>query len=370
MSSATRVPVPTANSAPRPPAATRRFGNRTALLAKETVVRFRYGDGFSHARALAFQLFLSVIPLVIALVGVSDTQHTERAAEVVRQTLVALAPGGSQEALRNALADSMQHDDRAELAVWLGLGVAMVALTGAMGEVERGANRIYGVERDRPGVQKYVRALLLAFGAGVPALAGFVIVAAGPAAGEAIHDVYGIDRTLVAVLRWPVGVALMLAAVTVLMREAPRRRRRPGWSSVALGAAVALVLWLVFTGLLGAYVEHSASFGEAYGRLTGIVALLLWAQLTSAALFLGTALAAQLEAARAGVHRGARTDPEMDQREPASTESVRCVHNCESMPNRDRYGSTSSALAGDQTRLLSARRSTDRQTTVTHPRVR
>jgi uncharacterized BrkB/YihY/UPF0761 family membrane protein len=52
----------------------------------------------------------------------------------------------------------------------LGLLTAVVALTTAVGQVERGANRIYGVERDRPALQKYLRALALTLAAGVPAL--------------------------------------------------------------------------------------------------------------------------------------------------------------------------------------------------------
>ncbi len=64
---------------------------------------------------------------------------------------------------------------------------------------------------------------------------------------------------------------------------------------------MSLALWLLLTGLLALYVVKSASFGTTYGPLTGIFALLLWANLSSVALFLGVAFAAQLEAVRAGV---------------------------------------------------------------------
>ena len=54
-----------------------------------------------------------------------------------------------------------------QLALWLGLLAAIVALTTAMGQIERGANRIYGIERDRPALRKYGRALLMALTAGL-----------------------------------------------------------------------------------------------------------------------------------------------------------------------------------------------------------
>jgi hypothetical protein len=74
---------------------------------------------------------------------------------------------------------------------------------------------------------------------------------------------------------------------------------------------VSLALWLLLTGLLALYVAKGASFGTTYGPLTGIFALLLWANLTSVALFLGIAFAAQLEAVRAGVPAPASADPLM-----------------------------------------------------------
>jgi uncharacterized BrkB/YihY/UPF0761 family membrane protein len=67
------------------------------------------------------------------------------------------------------------------------------------------------------------------------------------------------------------------------------------------GAGVATGLWWLISLLLAWYVTASSAFGATYGALTGVMALLLWANLTGIALFLGIAFAAQLEAARAGV---------------------------------------------------------------------
>ena len=46
--------------------------------------------------------------------------------------------------------------------------------------------------------------------------------------------------------------------------------------------------------------ELSRDFGETYGPLAGVIGLLLWALGTALALFFGLAVAAQLEAVRAG----------------------------------------------------------------------
>jgi len=54
---------------------------------------------------------------------------------------------------------------------------------------------------------------------------------------------------------------------------------------------------------------ESGSFGNTYGPLTGIFALLLLANLSSVALLLGIAFAAQLEAVRAGSPEPTSGDP-------------------------------------------------------------
>jgi uncharacterized BrkB/YihY/UPF0761 family membrane protein len=65
---------------------------------------------------------------------------------------------------------------------------------------------------------------------------------------------------------------------------------------------MSVLLWFIFTGLLALYLDvSSGTFGRTYGPLTGVIAVLIWTFLTSLAIFLGLAFAAQLEAVRAGV---------------------------------------------------------------------
>jgi YihY family inner membrane protein len=287
----------------------RRVGR--GLLVKQAFSRFRYGDGFSHARALGLQLALAIFPLAIALVGLSTTVHADKARRVLTQTLLALTPGASRDTIATVLGN---HHSGGTAALAAGMAAALAALVTAMGQVERGANRIYGIERDRPTPRKYGRAAVLALVAGIPALAGFLILVAGGPLGDAATQVYGWGDTTHAaytIVRWPLGTLLDLVAITLLFQYAPRRRQ-PGRTWLAVGAALSLLLWLGLTLLLVLYLSLSGSAGNAYGPLTGIIALLIWANLTSIALLFGLALAAQLEAARVGVTLGAPRDPEPD----------------------------------------------------------
>ncbi|MDT7713004.1 MAG: hypothetical protein QOG46_1698 [Pseudonocardiales bacterium] len=272
-------------------------------------LRFRYGDGFSHARAFALQLALAAVPLVIAGAGLASALGAESFAEVVARTVVAISPGSSDELLRKVIVEGGAGDEtskQGEVVVILGLGTAFLAATSAFAQLERGANRIYGTERDRPTLRKYGLAMVLTTTAGVAMAVGLLCIVAGDAFGEAVKQVYqwgDAAETAWDVLRWPLGLGALVSAVTALFRYAPRRRQ-PGLSWLAVGAAVTVLGWLIVSALLGVYVSVADNFDDTYGPLTAVMALLLWANLTGIALLAGIALAAQLEAVRAG-----RIDP-------------------------------------------------------------
>ena len=279
-------------------------------LLRDAFVRFRYGDGFSHSRAFALQLCLAIVPFLIALSGLATDLGVEEGGQVVADTVIALTPGASEPLVTELLRDDERTEEAGELALALGLITGLFALTTGMAQIERGANRIYGVERDRPALPKYLRASALALIAGLPALFGFLLLVAGHSAGESLARQFDWgDRamTMWSLVRWPLSLLLIVFAVGLLFRHSPRRNQ-PALTWLLFGATLSTVLWWVTSLLLAGYVRVSDGFGATYGPLTAIMALLIWANLTGISLFLGLSFAAQLEAQRVGVVRPARHD--------------------------------------------------------------
>ncbi|WP_411081328.1 YihY/virulence factor BrkB family protein [Streptomyces sp. cmx-18-6] len=305
MGTATRVPVTRDMSgdelsADEALAALRRYGRWP--LVRDAFIRFRYADGFSHARALALQTVLAVIPLVIAFVGLSTELHTENIGRLAELTIRSVSEGPSARVVDDALDRNRNGSgDGPQIALWLGLAFSLTNVTTAMCQIERGANRIYGVERDRVFHRKYLRGLVMSLSAGLPLGVGSVMMVAGQDLVAAAATVYGLGdgaRTAWGLLRWPLGLLLALISASAIFRRSPRRKQ-PGYTWLAFGAAVYLVLWTLLSWLLSLYLEISGSFDTVYGPLSAFMSLLLWAYLTSIALFVGLSFAAQLEAARA-----------------------------------------------------------------------
>ena len=265
-------------------------------LLKDAVVRLRAADGTTHARGLAFSVSLVLVQGLVVVVGLAVATGSAGFRQLLLDTIDASAPGPTSDLLTNAVEQATRvgrHHRYLPLSIGL-IGVIVTA-TMAMGQLERAMNRIYGNERDRPFAEKYKRAFLLALSAGAVLGVAFALLAFGRGLVEE-----GVLRTFWLIVRWPVGIGLVAAGLALLFRWAPKRRQ-PGWTWLAFGAGVGVAAWTLTTILLALVFNFSKTFGQTYGSLAGLVALQLWTVFSALAILFGVAVAAQLEAVRAGV---------------------------------------------------------------------
>ena len=156
-------------------------------------------------------------------------------------------------------------------------------------------------------MEKYGRAFVLAVSAGVFLVVAFAALALGRTIGSSLSS-----PSFWNIVRWPLSVALLIAATALMFKWSPRRHQ-PAWSWLAFGAIVSVVLLAIVTFALDLMFQISSTFGKTYGALAGIVALMLWALMASISLLFGGAIGAQLEAVR-----GSRPAPQSPERVTAS----------------------------------------------------
>ena len=263
---------------------------RAGAFLADAVRRFRGSDGTSHTRALAYQVLLVVLLGFIGLVGLASMLALPEVRRLVQHLSVSVSPGPSGSLLTEA---AQQGASGGAVAAFVGLATAWIAGTFAMAQVERSANRIAGLDRDRPTARRYVVAALVAVPVGALLTLGGLAIGAG----GAVVSGLGLEETarvVWEVARWPVGLALAGAGLLLLLRVSPAM---PLGSTrhVLAGAGVSLVLWASFTALLSLYFALSSSSSRTYGPLLAVVALILWAGLTSLALHLGISTTVELE---------------------------------------------------------------------------
>ena len=274
----------------------------TLELLKDSFTRLRAADGFSHARSLAFTTSLILVQGLIVLVGLATAFSDARFVRAAVTAIETAVPGPAANLLKTVV-DQANEVGSENLYLPLVLGLVGLLITGttAMGQFERSLNRLYGIEKDRPSLEKYARAFVLAVTAGTVIALAFVLLAFGRS---------WLSSGVEMVLRWPLALLLAVAGLGALFSYAPKRRQ-PTWPWLAFGAGVAVVLWSLATLLLALAFRASSNFGDTYGPLAGIVALQLWTLLAACTILYGGAVMAQLEAVRAGV-----TEPREEAEEP------------------------------------------------------
>ncbi len=284
-------------------------------LVRDTIDRLRWADGFSHARATAFQVVLTIVPGMLVLVAVASRLHWESLSSAIIRSIESIAPGEASQVFRDAFDRGSEAGASSD---WAAIAAGSVALivsgTTAFGQVERTANRIYGVEADRPSAQKYLHGFVMMISAGL--FLGLYFGAIGLGSGWGPAD-DGAAHWWWAVARWPLGALCLGIAITVIFRFAPRRRQ-PTWGWLVSGTLLAIAGVVLVSLLLSGYLAASGSFGETYGPLAGFLGLLLWSYLSCLAVYVGLAFAAQLEAVRAGL-RETRSVEKIEAGEPDAT---------------------------------------------------
>jgi YihY family inner membrane protein len=268
-------------------------------LLQDAFERLRASDGFSHARSMAFATSLILVQAVIALLGLASVLGAGRVSDAIVGMLQDVFPGPAGAVLTDAVKQA--HEAGAQnrsLALTVGLAGAIVTGTILLGQIERAMNRLYGIERDRPTLKKYGRAFVLTISAGLLAVGAFVVMFLGQGVGSSLDS--PVAKDVWNVVRWPLAFGLLTGATACIFRWSPRRHQ-PEWSWLAIGALLSVALVVIVTIVLNGIFQLSSTFGQTYGPLAGFVALLLWTLLSSIALLYGVAIAAQLEAVRAGV---------------------------------------------------------------------
>ncbi|HEU4528145.1 MAG TPA: YihY/virulence factor BrkB family protein [Actinomycetota bacterium] len=257
------------------------------MRIREIAARLRQADGTSHVRALAYQSAFVMMSGFVGLIGLSTVLGLEQLRATVQELSASLLPGEAGRLLQETV---QRGANGGATATVVGLGAALTSGTLAMAQLLRSAERLHGIQDDGELLRRYGRALLLALTAGVALVLGGLAIGAGRSIATGLGFEGG-AATAWEFARWPIGLALVAAAIALIVRVASPGK--PSRRDILAGSSAAVILWVAFTALLGVYLSIGSDSQSAYGPLLSVIALLLWAAATSLALHLGLALVAE-----------------------------------------------------------------------------
>ncbi|WP_264043023.1 YihY/virulence factor BrkB family protein [Mycolicibacterium hodleri] len=267
---------------------------------RKTVREFSTDQCTDLAAALTYYAVLSIFPalvVVVSLLGVFG--QGKSTTDAILQIVGEVGPSSAVDVLRAPI-EQLVQSPTAGVALAIGIVGALWSASGYIGAFGRAMNRIYEIEEGRPVWKlRPLQLILTLVGLVVVAAAAFLLAVTGPVA-QAVGDTVGAGSVAVTVwnvARWPALLVLVVLAVAILYYATPNIEQ-PRFRWVSVGAAAAILVWVVASLGFGLYVANFGSYDKTYGTLAGVIIFLLWLWITNLALLFGAELDSELERGR------------------------------------------------------------------------
>ena len=245
------------------------------------------------AAALAYYFILSLFPALILLSAVVAYLPVP---DLFNQALALLArflPADAMGLVQRVLADVISPNKGTFLS--LGILGTLWAASGGFAAMIEALNIAYDVRDDRPFWKTRPLAVGLAFLTGALLLIALSVMVVGPRFGEwlaARVHLSGLFVLLWPFIHWTIALGFTVLAVEALYFLAPNVKQR--LRATLPGAVVSVGCWITLSYLLGLYFRHFGNFNKTYGTLGAAVALMVWLYWTGFAMLVGAELNEEL----------------------------------------------------------------------------
>ena len=264
---------------------------------KDALLR-TYDDVGDHhtlqmAAALSYYFVMSLFPALIFLSAVVAYLPVPDLFNQALNLMARFVPPDSMGLVKKVLADVVTPNRRAFLS--LGLLGTLWAASGGFSATIEALNIAYDVDENRPFWKTRPLAIGLTLLIGALLLLALSVMIVGPQFGEWLSG--RVHLSVVWVWLWPyihwtISVVFTVLAVEGLYFLAPNVKQR--LFATLPGATLAVGCWIGLSYLLGIYFRSFANFNKTYGTLGAAIALMIWLYWTGFAMLVGAELNAEL----------------------------------------------------------------------------
>ena len=270
-----------------------------AAAAKRSVREFKEDNLQDWAAALTYYGILSIFPGLLVLVSLLGLLG-KSASQPVITGLTKAAPGSVRQIVLNAMVHLQHSHAAAGILAAVGIVVGLWSASSYVAGFMRASNVIYDVPEGRPLWKTTPIRLAVTLVMLVLLVASALIVVVTGALAAKVGHALGIGSAAVTawnIAKWPVLLIIVSIMFAILYWASPNARH--GFKLVSPGSVLAVVLWLIASGLFALYVAHFGSYNKVYGSLAAVIIFLIWMWISNTAVLIGAEFNAELERGRA-----------------------------------------------------------------------
>jgi membrane protein len=269
-----------------------------------------YQEDFLSDRAagLTYYGIMSIFPAILVLVSLLGLLGTS--ASRLTSSLVSALPTSMQHIVQPAVTHLESQHAAAGIVAIVGIVVGLWSASGYVAAFMRASNAIYDVPEGRPFWKTVPTRLGTTLAVLLLLVASALIVVVTGGIAHRVGSVLGLGPVAVTawdIAKWPVLLVLVSVMFSILYWASPNAKQGLRW--VSPGGVLAVVVWLVASGLFALYIANFAHYNKVYGSLAGIIIFLIWMWISNVAVLLGAEFNAELQRGRA-IAAGAPPDAE------------------------------------------------------------
>jgi membrane protein len=267
-------------------------------LARRTASNIAESDVPGLAAEMAYHSLFALFALLLLLAGLTAMADDILGINNMRDRLVEsgrdVLPQNASSVFEAFLDDVV--NSKGGGAVLFGLAGLVWSGSALVGSAMKGLNRIFKAEERRGMVRRRLLAMSLALGLGAILIGATILIVFRGAFADALHDTTGsrvASELAVAVLAWPLALALLGLAAAVLYWLGPDRDQSFRW--VTPGAVLFALGWVVASIIASLYLQNAGPVNRTYGLITAVIATIVWLYWSNLLFLAGAVLNVQVE---------------------------------------------------------------------------
>ncbi|MGH3492796.1 MAG: YihY/virulence factor BrkB family protein [Sciscionella sp.] len=269
-------------------------------ILRGSVRQFKRHDMADRAAALTYYGVLAIFPGLLVLVSILGLVGRS-ATQTLLNNIGQIAPGGVSGVLRTVVMQVQGRSGAASVAAVAGLILALWSASGYVAGFIRASNVSYEVAEGRPIWKTAPLRLAVTLALVIMlVISAVMVVVSGPVATQ-LGRALGLGSAVVLVwdvAKWPVLLIVVSLMFSLLYRACPNVRQ-PGARWITPGGVLAVLVWLIASGLFAVYIGFSGSYNKTYGSLASVIVFLVWLWITNISVLFGAEFNAESQRRRA-----------------------------------------------------------------------
>lgn len=244
------------------------------------------------AAGIAYYSTLALFPLLAASVAIAALIITSDQLDLLIKTAGAYLPADISNVISSQLQSLVSRRTDNIIAAAIAVALALFGASGASKNLVIGGNVAYGVKESRGWIAQQAWGVFWTAGGILFGLFLVVLLAFNSAISEQLSVSPSVTSALL-YGRWMVLIVIVVFGLSVFYRFGPNRPNMP-WQWVDWGALLATLIWIVATLGFFTYVQHFAHYSQSYSFFAGIIALMIWMNLSALIILVGAEFNNQL----------------------------------------------------------------------------